>query len=163
MAGLLYMHGTCVSCGARAVLLRGPSGAGKSDLAFRLIREDPSGETRLVADDQVALHLEGQGERQGIAARAPAALAGLLELRGLGLLAVPAAPEAPLSLIVDLVPRADVPRLPEARYEEILGCRLPVLALHAFDGTAPAKLRLALETLPDSGFPAEDGRFGTRA
>ena len=110
----------------------------------------------------MALYPEGQGDGQGIIARAPAALAGLLELRGLGLLAMPGAREAPLSLIVDLVARADVPRLPEARYEEILGCRLPVLALHAFDGTAPAKLRLALETLPDSGFPGPDGRLGGR-
>ncbi|MEQ8325833.1 MAG: aldolase [Parvibaculum sp.] len=158
MAEPLYMHGTCVSCGARAVLLRGPSGSGKSDLAFRLVREDPSGETRLVADDQVALHVGPPG----LVASAPAALAGLLELRGLGLVAVPARAEAPLALLVDLVARDAVPRLPEARYETLLEVRLPVLALHAFDGTASLKLRLALETLPDSGFPEEDGRFGPR-
>ena len=154
----LYMHGTCIVCGSRAALLRGPSGSGKSDLAFRLIRGDASGETRLVADDQVALNLEGEG----LVARAPAALAGLIELRGLGLVAMPSAPAAALALIVDLVAREEVPRLPEPRHEEILGIRLPVLALHAFDGTAPAKLRLALETLPDAGFPDEDGRFGPR-
>ena len=152
----LHIHGTCIALGARAVLLRGPSGSGKSDLAFRLIRGDASGETRLVADDQVALE-----ERGGhLLARAPAALAGLLELRGLGLVAVPAIAEAPLALIVDLVPRDAVPRLPEARYEALREVRLPVLALHAFDGTAPLKLRLALETLPESGFPGDDGRFG---
>lgn len=152
----LHIHGTCIALGARAVLLRGPSGSGKSDLAFRLIRGDASGETRLVADDQVAL--EERGGR--LLARAPAALAGLLELRGLGLVAVPAIAEAPLALIVDLVPRDAVPRLPEARYEALREVRLPVLALDAFDGTAPLKLRLALETLPESGFPGDDGRFG---
>ncbi|ABS61736.1 HPr kinase [Parvibaculum lavamentivorans DS-1] len=158
MAAPLTIHGTCVACGARAVLLRGPSGAGKSDLAFRLIRDDASGETRLVADDQVALRLDGSQ----LVARAPAALAGALELRGLGLLAMPSRAEAVLSLIVDLVPRAEVPRLPEARYEEMLGVRLPLIALHAFDISAAAKLRLALETLPDGGFPSDDGRFGPR-
>lgn len=157
-AASLHVHGTCVACGARAVLLRGPSGAGKSDLAFRLIREDESGETRLVADDQVVLHIE----EAGLLARAPAPLAGTLELRGLGLVSMPSLAEAPLALIVDLVPRDAVPRLPDARYEEILGRPLPVLALHAFDGTAPAKLRLALETLPDGGFPGDDGRLGPR-
>jgi HPr kinase/phosphorylase len=50
----LYLHGTCIACGTRGALLRGASGSGKSDLAFRMIREDESGETRLVADDQVA-------------------------------------------------------------------------------------------------------------
>ncbi|MBX3445812.1 MAG: HPr kinase/phosphatase C-terminal domain-containing protein [Parvibaculaceae bacterium] len=155
-AAPLYLHGTCVALGARAVLLRGPSGAGKSDLAFRLIREDPSGETRLVADDQVGLR-EADGK---LVASAPAALAGLVELRGLGLLAMPAVDEAPVALICDLVARVSVPRLAEPRYESILGVRLPVVALHAFDGTAPVKLRLALEVLPDAGFPGQDGRFG---
>ncbi|MDO9127006.1 MAG: HPr kinase/phosphatase C-terminal domain-containing protein, partial [Parvibaculum sp.] len=109
MAAPLYMHGTCVACGARAVLLRGPSGAGKSDLAFRLVRDDLSGETRLVADDQVALHVADAR----LVASAPALLAGMIELRGLGLVEVPSVAAAPVALIVDLVPRAEVPRLPE--------------------------------------------------
>lgn len=155
-AAPLYVHGTCVALGARAVLLRGPSGAGKSDLAFRLVREDPSGETRLVADDQVALREAGAV----LLASAPAALAGLVELRGLGLVALPSAGETPLALIADLVARVSVPRIAEPRYETILGISLPVISLHAFDGTATAKLRLALETLPEAGFPKEDGRFG---
>lgn len=159
MADTLHMHGTCVASGARAVLMRGPSGSGKSDLAFRLIREDATGETRLVADDQVALHLE-EGR---LVASAPPPLAGMLELRGLGLVAMPSVASAPLALIVDLVPRNEVPRLPEPRFEDILGNRLPLLALHAFDVTAALKLRLALEALPDSGFPGEDGRFGPRS
>lgn len=152
----LYIHATCVALGTRAVLLRGPSGAGKSDLAFRLIREDQSGETRLVADDQTGL----REENGRLLATAPPPLAGLIELRGLGLLAVPATAEAPVALICDLVARVSVPRLAEPRYETILGIRLPVVALHAFDGTAPVKLRLALEVLPDAGFPGRDGRFG---
>lgn len=159
MADALYMHGTCVVCGTRAVLMRGPSGSGKSDLAFRLIREDVSGETRLVADDQVVLHVAAGR----LVASAPAALAGMLELRGLGLVAMPSAEAAPLALLVDLVPRNEVPRLPEPRFEDILGCNLPRLALHAFDITASVRLRLALETLPDAGFPGEDGRFGSRS
>ncbi|MDX5366735.1 MAG: aldolase [Alphaproteobacteria bacterium] len=155
-AAPLYIHGTCVALGARALLLRGPSGAGKSDLAFRLVREDPGGETRLVADDQVAIREAGAV----LLASAPAALAGLVELRGLGLVALPSAGETPLALIADLVARVSVPRIAEPRYETILGISLPVISLHAFDGTATAKLRLALETLPDAGFPKEDGRFG---
>lgn len=157
-AAPLYVHGTCIALGARAVLLRGPSGAGKSDLAFRLVREDASGETRLVADDQVVL----REASSRLVASAPSVLAGLVELRGLGLVALPSIPEAPVALIADLVARVSVPRIAEPRHETILGIRLPVIALHAFDGTATAKLRLALETLPDAGFPKEDGRFGSQ-
>ncbi|PKQ03845.1 MAG: aldolase, partial [Alphaproteobacteria bacterium HGW-Alphaproteobacteria-12] len=95
MSSPLHVHGTCVACGTRAVLMRGPSGSGKSDLAFRLLRDDPSGETRIVADDRVVL----SGVGNGLVASAPPALAGLVELRGLGLLAMPAVAEARLALI----------------------------------------------------------------
>ncbi|MGB6086530.1 HPr kinase/phosphorylase [Parvibaculum sp.] len=154
----LYLHGTCIACGTRGALLRGASGSGKSDLAFRMIREDESGETRLVADDQVVLHAGATAPL----ASAPAILSGLIELRGLGLLSLTPLAEVSLALIVDLVPREEVPRIAERRYEKLLGFRLPVIALHAFDGTAALKLRLALETLPEGGFPEEDGRFGRR-
>jgi serine kinase of HPr protein (carbohydrate metabolism regulator) len=58
-------------------------------------------------------------------------LRGLLEVRGLGPVRVPAAPQAPVALIVDLVSLQDMPRLPEPRYEDILDVTLPCLSLHA--------------------------------
>ncbi|HEX7777477.1 MAG TPA: aldolase [Parvibaculum sp.] len=153
MASLV--HGTCVAFGLRAVLLRGPSGSGKSDLAFRLIGLGAT----LVADDQVSL----AAEEGRVVASAPERLSGLLELRGLGLAAMPAAPRAGLALVVDLVPRDAVPRLPEPRYAAVEGLDLPLLALHAFDLTAAEKVRLALETIAVRGFPGDDGRLGDRA
>ena len=151
----IFMHGTCVLIGPRAVLLRGPSGAGKSDLAYRLIRGDgPS--AMLVADDQVALRVE-EGR---LMASPPAALAGLLEIRGLGLLPLPFAPQAEVALAVDLVSREDVPRMPEPRFLDVEGVDLPLVALHAFDLTAADRVRLALETIPVGGFPGNDGRLG---
>ena len=150
------IHGTCIACGGRAALLRGPSGSGKSDLAFRMIRADGSGETRLVADDQVHL----SAAENGLAATAPEALTGLIELRGLGLLRVAVAERAMVRLLVDLVERSEVPRMPVPEYEEICGIRLPRIRLHAFDLTAADKLRLALEMVPDRGFPGEDGILG---
>lgn len=150
------IHATCIACGGRAALLRGSPGSGKSDLAFRMIRADASGETRLVADDQVHLC----AAKDGLAATAPQALTGLIELRGLGLLRVPVIERAEVRLVAELVPRDDVPRLPEPEFEEIQGVRLPRIRLHAFDLTAADKLRLALEVLPDRGFPGEDGILG---
>lgn len=151
----VFMHGTCVLIGPRAVLLRGASGAGKSDLALRLISsEGPS--AMLVADDQVALKVE----QDRLIASPPVALAGLLEIRGLGLLPLPFAPQAEVALAVDLVPREDVPRMPEPRFLDIEGVELPLIALHAFDLTAADRVRLALETIPVGGFPGNDGRLG---
>lgn len=155
MASLHYVHGTCVLVGARAVLIRGAAGSGKSDLAFRLIRGEGAS-ALLVADDQVGI----ANEEGRLIASPPAALAGLLELRGLGLLPLPFAARAEVALIVDLVPRDAVTRLPEPRFVNLEAVSLPAVALHAFDLTAAEKVRLALETIPAKGFPGDDGRLG---
>jgi HPr kinase/phosphorylase len=132
----VLVHATAIAIDGRAVLLRGPSGAGKSDLALRLI----DGGARLVADDQV--ELRRAGER--VVVTAPAAIAGLIEVRGLGILRVEAVAEATLALLVDLVSSAEVDRLPEIRREEVLGVSAPMIALSPFEASAAAKLRLAL-------------------
>ncbi len=87
-----------------AALLRGPSGAGKSDLALRLIGRG----ARLVADDQVRL-TPATGR---LIADAPAALRGLLEVRGVGLVRFSASGPRELRLVVDLVPPERIERLP---------------------------------------------------
>ena len=140
----MLLHGTCVALklpdrGWRAALLRGPSGAGKSDLALRLI--DTGG--RLVADDQTRIARRGGG----LVATPPAALAGLMEVRGLGIVKLARGQilaKAPLVLLVDLVSLADIERLPEPDRETLLDITLPCLALAPFEASAAAKLRLAL-------------------
>jgi HPr kinase/phosphorylase len=122
------------------VLLLGPSGAGKSDLLLRLTGEGWC----LVADDQVLLRAEGDALR----AAAPGPLRGMIELRGIGLMAgLDSIPDAPLALTVDCVPREEVPRLPEPARFEALGRSLPRIALHALDASAPRKLALALDAI----------------
>ena len=145
------IHATCVALdgtvlaerrtldagqGPQGLLLRGPPGAGKSDLALRLIEAG----WRLVADDQCRLRVSGGR----LLARAPDELAGRLEVRGLGIVAQPWLAEAPVALLVDLVAAEAVERLPEPELAELLGAALPRLRMHAFDPSAPAKLRLAL-------------------
>ncbi len=148
------LHATAVFLDGRGLLLRGVSGRGKSDLALRLLRL--TGNARLIADDQVYLTA-----REGrLVARPPDVIAGLLEVRGLGLARVPYMEEGPIDLVVDLVARDEAPRLPEPRYVDIEGMRLPLLAFHAFDASTPEKLRLALATIAASGFPGDDGLLG---
>lgn len=120
-----------------AVVLRGPSGSGKSDLALRLIARYGA---RLIADDQVAVR-EDNGQ---VLCAAPAAIAGLLEVRGLGLLAVGAHPGAAAALVVDLVAREAVTRLPGDETAVLCNITLPCLRLHAFDDSTPDKIIAAL-------------------
>ncbi|MBI1205919.1 MAG: aldolase [Azospirillum sp.] len=132
---MVTMYGTCVAVSGLGILLRGASGSGKSDLALRLIDAGAV----LVADDQVVIRME----QDRLIASAPTALAGLLEVRGVGLLQVASAPAAPLGLIVDLVAADTVERVPEARFTAVLGRPVPHLALAPFEASAAAKLRHA--------------------
>src|SRR5690242_15181364 len=114
---MVLTHGTCVEIGGVGVLLRGPPGSGKSDLALRLIDRG----ARLVADDQTELRREGAA----VLASAPPSIAGRIEVRGVGILELPQAPSVALGLVVDLVPAADIERLPEPAWCGYLDCRLP--------------------------------------
>jgi serine kinase of HPr protein (carbohydrate metabolism regulator) len=122
------------------VLLLGPSGAGKSDLALRLIAAGAV----LVADDRTELYVQ----RRALFARPPARIAGLLEVRGVGILAVPHAPRVRIGLAVDLA--GTVRRLPETRFFRApaalrphLDALPPVISLRAGEPSAPAKVAIA--------------------
>jgi serine kinase of HPr protein (carbohydrate metabolism regulator) len=127
------IHATAVAVRGAGVLLLGPPGSGKSDLALRLIDRGAV----LIADDRVVA-TAGEG---GLRLSAPAAIAGLLEVRGLGLLTL-ARTEAEAVLAVDLVSAPD--RLPVRALREVAGVRLPVLAVRPFEASAPLKVELAV-------------------
>ena len=131
------IHASCVAIGDAGVLLRGPSGSGKSDLALRLIDQG----AMLVADDMVVLTAMTGGHLQ---AHAPAPLAGLLEVRGIGPLRLAYRDSIELRLAVDLLPAATIERVPLPGQAGHLGCRLPLIRLDPAAASAPARLRLAL-------------------
>ncbi len=125
----MQVHGSCVARGGAGVLLLGPSGAGKSDLALRLLDRGFA----LVADDRVDI-ADG-------CAQAPAALAGLLEVRGLGIVKLAHCASARLALVVEL--GAAAARLPApARYAPL---DLPLLALDAAAASAAQRVEWALD------------------
>jgi len=149
VSGPLLLHATAVAidtgAGLRAILLRGPSGVGKSDLGLRLIDAG----ARLVADDQCELRREGGS----IIVRAPTAIAGLIEVRGLGIIQVEPVAEAVAALLIDLVGSNAVERLPEPATELLLEVELPRIALAPFEASAAAKVALALRAFGASGLP----------
>ena len=81
-----------------------------------------------------------------LVARPPATIAGLIEARGVGIVEVPHRAEAELVMIVDLAPRNEIERLPPDPLPEteILGVRIPLSRLAAFEASSPVKLKLLL-------------------
>lgn len=130
------IHATLVANGGEGVLLCGGPGAGKSDLALRLLSRD----WQLVADDRVLISRLGET----VSGTAPAAIAGLLEVRGVGIVSVPFLPSAGVRLVVDLVARREVERLPEPGLRDLLGITICTFKLHPFEASAPDKLELLL-------------------
>lgn len=134
MSSVLH-QATCVAIGNRAVLIEGPPGAGKSSLALMLIDRGAG----LIGDDGVSLTV-----RSGtLYASPPLKIAGLLEVRNLGLLSFPAQSDLPVALVLRLDPAAE--RFIEAPEQTSLcGIELPLVRLWP-DGPALAlKAELAL-------------------
>ena len=128
------VHATAVAIGGRGVLIEGPSGAGKSDLALRLIDRG----ALLVSDDYTHL----AAERGTVYARPPATIAGRLEVRGVGIIALPFAERVPVALVVHL---GEPDRLPAPQTVTHAGVVLPVVTVRALEPSAPVKVELALE------------------
>ncbi len=141
------IHATCVrldragsTFGAppeAGILLLGHSGAGKSDLALRLIALGAT----LVADDRTDLTVW----RGKLYARAPARLAGLIEVRGVGIIELTHAPRARVALVVEV--GAGSQRLPShRRYRPPATLALapkaapPIVKIAPFEASGPAKI-----------------------
>ncbi len=123
------IHASAILVGGHAVLIRGPSASGKSRLAFDLILAGRAGiiaPTQLIGDDRVHLSaVDG-----ALVVRPAKSLAGLLEVRGLGLRKMPFVPQGSVNQIVDL-DAADATRLPapaalEAALNGVKVPRIPV-------------------------------------
>ena len=133
----LTVHGTTVAIGSKGILITGPSGAGKSDLALRLIDRG----AMLVADDRTRLVVE----HGRLVASPPSTIAGMIEVRGIGVVEVAHVGKARVVLAVDL--SANVPRMPEPAFRDFADVTLPLLTLNPFEASAPLKVELALKVL----------------
>jgi hypothetical protein len=138
------IHASCAMIGRRGVLILGESGQGKSDLLLRLMDEG----ARLVADDRTELY----AAKGRLLARAPQSIAGLMEVRGLGIVAQPFVKSAPVALAIWLgAPKAPAARLPEPAFYALpeglgLAKPVPLIVLDGQAASAPGRIRLALKT-----------------
>lgn len=132
------VHASCIAVEGKGVLLAGPSGVGKSDLALRLM--DAGAE--LVADDWTLVREEGDA----LMASAPPSIAGLIEVRHIGILRVPCRPNVRIALYIDLLPPQALPpdRCPEEERIFLLDRPVRRLRLLGLESSTPAKIRAAL-------------------
>jgi HPr kinase/phosphorylase len=119
-SGPVTVRGGCVAVGARGLLITGAPGAGKSSIALHLMAFGAA----LVSDDATCLSRPDEGAPM---ARAPEAIAGRIEARGIGILAAATpAPSVRLAAILDL-DVVETERLPPERRRSLLGFSLPLL------------------------------------
>ena len=142
------IHASAVLVGPRAVLIRGPSGAGKSRLALDLIAAAGGllPFARLVADDRAVV--EAAAGRLLVRPAPP--LAGLIEVRGLGLRRLPFEPLAVVGLVVDLA-AVDAQRLPAPEQARAVIAEVALPRVAIAPGQAPLPLVIAALQLTESG------------
>lgn len=147
MAG--NIHATGVVLGDRGIVIAGEPGSGKTQLALALICHAQAAGlfARLVADDQLFL----TAHRGRLLCAAPATIAGLAELRGLGPMPLRHEAKAPVDLLVRLVQRDAAERMPEAAVERLLDVDVPVLRLSSDDRQAAMNAVLASLSQPPFG------------
>jgi serine kinase of HPr protein (carbohydrate metabolism regulator) len=138
------IHASAALVGPKAVFIRGPAGSGKSSLVWQLL----SGTlpfVRLVADDRA--HVDARAGR--LLVRPSQELAGLIEIRGLGVRRLPYEPVAVVGLVVDLA-AADTGRLPARETTRITveGVTLPRLGVAAGVPALPLVTTFLRELLP---------------
>lgn len=162
MVQIANIHASCVICAAAGVafgaprdagvLLLGDSGSYKSDLALRLIAMGAG----LVSDDRCDILFDGETLR----ARPPGAIAGLIEIRGLGIVVLPFVPEARVALAVRAL-QDYPPRLPERRRFRPPNMELPEqfgppeISVAAPEASAPAKILAAVAAFEKQLFREE--------
>ena len=155
-AGGGSVHASAVAVGTTGILIRGPSGAGKSQLAFDLMlagRALQIAAASLVGDDRIFL---SQTDGHLVARPAPQ-LAGLIEIRGLGLRRCDFVPQASVGLVVDLA-ASDAARLPEPESLSTynLGIKIPRIPVqpggHALPLVMAWLLTASMEATPPAAF-----------
>ena len=134
----MLLHATTIAVNQQAVVITGAPGAGKSDLALRMIDAGAV----LVSDDQTELSVIDDV----LVASPPISIAGMIELRHVGLITMPYIKQVPVALTIDLV-GSDYPleRLPDL--DLVLWLDHPVrrIRLPSYAASTPCKIRAVLQ------------------
>lgn len=135
------IHATSVAIDGLGVLILGPSGSGKSDLALRLIDRGAV----LISDDYTI----ASAKDDALILDAPANIAGMMEIRHLGIVEMPYVSAVPARLAISL--DASPHRMPDTDTEiTIAAVSVPLITLAGLEPSSPIKVELALKRLNKS-------------
>jgi HPr kinase/phosphorylase len=123
MTGDVPIHATCVAIDGHGVLIKGSSGSGKSSLALQLMAFGAA----LISDDRTQLSVGSQG----LTVTAPSSLAGLIEVRGIGVLNADTQDFVRVCCVIDM-DIIETARIPVERKITILGVECALL--HKVEG-----------------------------
>ena len=139
----MKVHGTSVSIDGDGVLFRGPPGSGKSDLALRMINCG----AQLVSDDQVCL----TRRNDNIFMSSPPIIRNSMEVRGIGIVNSIAQKEAPLILVLNMLPNNVANRMPIWHLCTFLDIKVPAVEFAPFEISAHLKVKLAINLARKNG------------
>ena len=132
------IYATCVAIDDMGVLISGKSGSGKSDLALRLINNKNAA---LVSDDRTDIVIKNNK----LYASSPDIIKGMLEVRGVGIIKLPYVESAEIKLVINLVDDIEkIERLPEEKFYEKYGIKIPMADLYAFEVSSVDKVVIKL-------------------
>ena len=124
------LHAAALLAGNAGLLITGRAGSGKSSLARHIVREwtDREQFACLVGDDRIVLN----AHHGRLIARSHPAIAGLAEIRGIGIVQMPAEPAACITLVIDLV-EGPIERMPDRADMHVILCGIvcPRLCIQA--------------------------------
>ena len=139
----MKVHGTSVSINGDGILFRGPPGSGKSDLALRMINYG----AQLVSDDQVCL----TRRNDNIFMSSPPTIRNSMEVRGIGIVNSIAQKEAPLILVLNMLPNNVANRMPIWQLCTFLDIKVPAVEFAPFEISAHLKVKLAVNLARKNG------------
>lgn len=138
---MINIHATLICLNNKGILLTGKSGVGKSDVALRMIMEKGA---VLIADDRVNIE-DINGKLYG---STPQEIAGLLEVRNVGICQFDFKPRSEIVLCVELCSdRKELERLPDDEHVDFLGVSLTKLKLYPFDCSILCKIIAKLDMM----------------
>ena len=144
----MKVHGTSVSIDGDGVLFRGPPGSGKSDLALRMINCG----AQLVSDDQVCL----TRRNDNIFMSSPPTIRNRMEVRGIGIVNTIAQNEAPLILVLNMLPNNTASRMPIWQLCTFLDIKVPAVEFAPFEISAHLKVKLAINLARENGIDMDE-------